>query len=165
MQSETWNQQSRGQRKSNEILTPAQRFGELVSVCIILLILGFYIYHQVANTGFYASNFVGFTEVVFYGTFVLALLPALLRATIGRRNPIRPFEAAFNLISAASLIYLLAIFPFNFAHFPDALPPAIRFMFSWVSNDIAKVAIVLAILGTFISGCVNALKYLMFKPS
>jgi hypothetical protein len=126
------------------------------------LILAYYVYNQIANTGFFTSNFVGWTVVVFYGTFALSILPALLRASIGRRSPVRPFEAAFNFMSAAALIFLLAVFPFNFAHFPDALPQAIRFMFSWVSNDIAKVAMVLAILGTLISGLVNAVRYLMY---
>lgn len=101
MQTEPWNQ-SRGQRRNNEILSPAQRFGELVSVIIILLIMGFYVYNQVAKTGFFTSNFVGWTVVVFYGTFALSILPALLRATIGRRSPVRPFEAAFNFMSAAA---------------------------------------------------------------
>jgi hypothetical protein len=161
MQTEPWIQ-NRGQRRNNEILSTAQRFGELVSVVIVLLILGFYVYNQVANTGFFTSNFVGWTIVVFYGTFALSILPPLLRATIGKRSTVRPFETAFNFLSAAAFIFLLAVFPFNFAHFPDALPQAIRFMFSWVSNDVAKIAMVLAILGTLISGFVNGVKYLMY---
>jgi hypothetical protein len=34
---------------------------------------------------------------------------------------------------------LLVAFPFNFAHFADALPSQIRFMFSWLNDDIARI--------------------------
>src|SRR5579862_1771353 len=127
MQSEPWNQEQRQRGKNNEVLTLGQRFGEIVSVFIIFLILGFYLYHQFANTGFFTGNFVGWVVFVFYGSFALSVLPALLRAVIGRRNPVRPFEAAFDLLLASGFIYLLAVFPFNFSHFSFALPEAIRF--------------------------------------
>lgn len=130
-----------------------------------MLILGFYLFHQFANTGFFTSQFVGWAAFVFWGSFALSLLPAILRAIIGRRNPIRPFEAAFDILLAGAFIYLLVVFPFNFGHFSYALPDDIRFMFAWIGNDIAKVGLVLATLGFVVSAIVNAVKYLTYREN
>jgi len=89
MQTESWPQtQKRG--RSNEILSPGQRFGELVSVAIVLLIFGLYLYHQLANTGFFTSKFGGWEMFAFYGSIFPSLFPPLARSFIGRRNPVRP---------------------------------------------------------------------------
>jgi hypothetical protein len=164
MQSESESRIS-ARKQNKETLTVPQRFGEIVSAFIILLILAFYLYHQVENTGFFTSKFGGWEMFAFYGSVLLSLLPPLGRAWLGRRNPIRPVEAFCNVFFAIALLYLLVVFPFNFAHFADALPVAVRFMFGWLSNDIAKVAMVLGILGTGISAILNIVRYLLFNPN
>jgi hypothetical protein len=163
MQSDTV-AQSGNQDFRKDILTLPQRFGQMVSVMAILLILAFYLYHQVANTGFFTSKFGAWEMFAFYGSILLSLFPSLARAWIGRRNPVKPLEAFSNAFSAIALIFLLVVFPFNFTHFADALPIVIRFMFGWLSNDIAKIAMVLAILGTGISAVYNGGRYLLFGP-
>jgi len=152
-------------KRDKETLTVPQRFGEIVSAFIILLIFAFYLYHQVENTGFFTSKFGNWEMFAFYGSLFLSLVPPLARAWLGRRNPVRPVEAFCNLFFALALLYLLLVFPFNFAHFADALPVAVRFMFGWLSNDIAKVAMVLGILGTGIAAAVNFVRYLFFNPN
>jgi len=152
-------------RGNNEILGGRQRFAEVVSALIVLLVLGFYLYHQIANTGFFTSNFGGWAMFAFYGSIMLSLVSPIARAVIGRRNRVRPLEAACNIFFAFSSLYLLIIFPFNFAHFGDALPGAIRFLLSWVTNDIAKVVLVLAFIGGLISAGVNIVRYLTFRPN
>jgi hypothetical protein len=37
-------------------------------------------------------------------------------------------------------------FPFEFAEFADVLPESLRFLVQWISNDIARVLMVLAII-------------------
>ena len=49
------------------------------------------------------------------------------------------------LLGVAALVLLLA-FPFNFAHFADALPGQIRFIFGWLNNDIARIFLWLPLL-------------------
>jgi hypothetical protein len=149
-------------RRNNEILSPGQRFGEVVSAVIVLLILGFYLYHQVANTGFFTSKFGGWEMFAFYGSILLSLVSPIARAVVGRRNPVRPVEAFCNLFFAFASLWLFFVFPFNFAHFADALPGAIRFALSWITNDIAKVVLVLAFIGGLISAIVNIVRYLTF---
>jgi len=145
-----------------EVLTLPQRFGQMVSVIAIVLILAFYLYHQVENTGFFTSKFGAWEMFAFYGSILLSLLPPLARAWLGRRNSVRPLEALCNAFCAMALIFLLVVFPFNFKHFADALPVVTRFLFAWLSNDIAKIAMVLGILGTGISAIVNGVRYLLF---
>ena len=149
---------------NNEYLGWGERFGEVVSAAILLAILAFYLYHQVANTGFFTSAFGPWQMFAFYGSIVLSLVPPIARAVIGRRNPVRPTEAAVNLFFAGAALYLLSVFPFNFAHFGDALPTVLRFTLTWITNYIAKIVFVLAAIGGFISAGVNIVRYLTFTP-
>jgi hypothetical protein len=152
-------------RESKEILSGWQRFGELVSAFVVLLILAFYLYHQFKNTGFFTPSFGGWAMFAFYGSIVLSLLPPISRAVIGRRNPVRPLEAGCNIFFAIALLYLLSVFPFNFAHFAVALPVAVRFLLSWITNGIAKAFMVLGIVAVLISAIVNIVKYLSFHQN
>jgi hypothetical protein len=159
MQSEPQTRPRGGQK---EVLDFPGRLRQLGSVVFALLFLAFYVYNQVTNTGFFTSEFGGLEMFAFYGSILLSLLPAIARAAIGRRNPIRPLEAFCNLFFAFASLFLLFVFPFNFAHFPDALPEAIRFLFWWLTNDVGKVLFVLAFVGGLISACVNIVRYLTF---
>jgi len=146
-----------------DYLTLPQRFGELTSVIFILLLLAFYAYNQIENTGFFTSKFGGWEMLALYGSISLSLLPPLMRAKIARRNSVRPLEAFCNLFFAFSILYLLLVFPFNFAHFPDALPAFVRFMFWWLTNDVARILIFLGFLGALASFITNIVKYGNFK--
>lgn len=158
-----WNVMSqknvRERKRGDEFLSWGQRSGEVISALIGLAIFAFFAYHQMMNTGFFTSSFGPWEMFAFYGSILFSLVPALARAAVGRRNPVRPYEAAINLFFAAAALYLLGVFPFSFAHFSDALPVALRFVASWVSNDIAKVALVLMFVGSLISAGVNLVRY------
>jgi hypothetical protein len=149
-------------RHDNEVLSPVQRAGEALAVFIILLIIAFFGYNQIANTGFFTSKFDSWEMTALYGSFLFATTSPFVRAVVGLRNPVRPLEAASNLIFAVSTIFLLTTFPFNFAHFADVLPSAVRPAFFWVTNDMAKLAFILVIVGCLIGGAVNIAKYLAF---
>lgn len=146
-----------------EVLTPSQRGGELVSVPVMLLVFGFFVYHQVANTGFFTARFGAMEMVCLYGPILFSLAAPVVRAITGRRNPARPFEVVTNLFLALAAVWLLMVFPFNFAHLADALPAAIRFVLSWISNDIGKIVLILqVIVGTIMAG-VTTWKYLSVR--
>jgi hypothetical protein len=149
-------------RRSDEILHAGQRSGEGFAVVVILLIFAFFVYHQVANTGFYTAKFGEWEMFALYGSILFSCVPPLARAVLGARNPVRPLEAASNIFSMIAALFLLTVFPFNFSRFADALPSAVRFAFSWITNDMGKVALMLIILGSLISGVVNIVKFLNF---
>jgi hypothetical protein len=154
---------SRGGNNNNEYLSISQRGGEFVRVFFGVLVLGFFLYHQYANTGFFTSKFGDWEMFAFYGSMLLSFVPPIARAAIGSRNPVRPIEAFCNLFSAFAALYLFSVFPFNFANLTAALPSEIRFMFTWVDNDIGKVVLVLIFIGSLASGLYNIARY-FFHP-
>jgi len=53
----------------------------------------------------------------------------------------------------------MIIFPFDFARFADVVPDFLRFLVSWISNDIARVLIILGTVGGIVFVGVNAVLY------
>jgi hypothetical protein len=45
-----------------------------------------------------------------------------------------------------TITWLLVVFPFEFAYFADVLPEPVRFLVMWISNDIARVIMVLLVI-------------------
>ncbi len=134
------------QKAQREFLSPSQRFGEIIAMFAMFLFFSFFIYHQVASTGFFTSAFGPWEMFFFYGPMLLALTPPLIRAITGRRQPARPPEALTNAFLAVGAIWLLMIFPFDFAHLADALPAGLRFALAWVNNDIGRIFLVLQLI-------------------
>ncbi|HXQ92576.1 MAG TPA: hypothetical protein VN739_06190 [Nitrososphaerales archaeon] len=56
----------------------------------------------------------------------------------------------------------MIVFPINFAYFADALPGGVRFLLSWVNNDMAWAVLLLAFVGGLISASYNIIRYLSF---
>lgn len=152
------------EKTDKEVLTTSQRWVELIiSVVAILLLFGFFEHHQVANTGFFTSKFGAVEMFCLYGPILFSLAAPITRALSGRRNPARPLDIASNLFMTITALWLLMVFPFNFSHFADALPGAIRFVLAWITNDIGKVALILQIILGPISALLTTRKYLSVR--
>ena len=136
------------EKKKVDSMTLSERRGELVGIAAILLVSLFFIYHQVANTGFFTSGFGIVEAFLFYGAAAVAILASLMRAITGRKSGSRPFELGSAIFWMFTSIWLLVTFPFNFAHLADALPAFLRFALAWVSNDIGWVILLLSTLGS-----------------
>lgn len=143
-----------------DMLNPVERWLERFSVVLILLLLGFFMLHQFANTGFFTERFGTAEMLCLYVPIVVAMLPPLIRARMGRRHPARLWVAASSLLTAVTALWLLSTFPFNFAHFADFLPGSVRFMFFWLSDDLAKIPLVLQIIVGPISALVAVWQFL-----
>jgi len=152
-----------GEQTKKEVLTTAQRWGEVISVAVMLLVCGFFAYHQVAQTGFFTVKFGAVEMVCLYGPILLSLAAPVVRAGTGRRNPARPFEVVTNVFLAIAALWLLLAFPFNFAHLADALPSAIRFVLAWITNDLGKVVLILQIIVGIIWAFVTTVQYLSVR--
>jgi hypothetical protein len=136
------------QKANKEILTTTQRWLEFAVVTVMLLLLGFLLYHQSANTGFFTAKFGTLEMVCLYAPILLSVTAPVVRAFTGHRNPARPYEAATSLVLALGSLWLLIVFPFNFSHLADTLPSGIRFLLAWFPDDLGKVLLLLqAILG------------------
>jgi hypothetical protein len=148
-------------KPDREHLTYAQRFGELVSACVMFLIMGFFVYHQAANTGFFTAAFGPMAMFFFYGPMLFSLAAPITRAVNGQRNPARPLEVVANVFMAAAALWLLTVFPFNFAHFADAFPAEIRVLFAWLNNDIGRIPFILQLIVCPIVALVTAWQFLI----
>ncbi|HEX9036003.1 MAG TPA: hypothetical protein VF808_03345 [Ktedonobacterales bacterium] len=133
-----------------ERLSVAQRVGEVAAAVIMSVLLalycGFFIYHQLAGTGFFTARFGGWEMLLFYGPLAFGLAAPITRALTGRRNPGRLAEALANAVQLVATTWLLIVFPFNFAHLADALPVATRFALAWVSDDIGRAVMIFQII-------------------
>ncbi len=146
-------------KPDREILTPSQRFGELAAVAAMLLLFSFFAYHQAANTGFFTHKFRAQEMFFLYGPMVLSIAAPVTRAVIGCRNPARPLDVATNLFLAIAALWLLVVYPFNFAHLADALPSGIRFLLAWINNDIGRIPLILQLIGCPIAALVATWQY------
>lgn len=132
-----------GYRRDRNAMSIPDRIGEIVGIFFILLFAAFFVYHQTMNTGFMTSDFGLTATLLFYGSFAAAIMSPVARAIIGRRDTSRPFEIAANLFTAIAAFWFLSAFPFNFAHLADPLPSFMRFLFTWISNEIGWAIILL----------------------
>lgn len=134
-------------KTDHEILTPSQRWiGPIATVIAMLVLLGFFVSHQQSNTGFFTDKFGSLEMLALYVPILLSLAPPMARAMSGRHNPARPFEAIMNISMAAGSLWLVIVFPFNFAHLTDVMPGAIRFIFAWINNDIGRFVLMLQVI-------------------
>ncbi len=82
-----------------------------------------------------------------YGYSVFWIISAGLEGVLGLRLLSRLFDVFGGVIfGGICIIWLLAIFPFEFSHFAEVLPDSIRFLLRWISNDVARVIMVLGII-------------------
>lgn len=153
----TWGRH--GSMEDRDRLDPGQRGSEVVGVFISFLILLFFVENQVKGTGFFTSKFGPEEEALFYGSWFVGAAVSLARAAVGRRNPVRPFDALYGALLVVTALVLLSVFPFDFAHFPDLLPKVVRFAVKWVSDPIGKIGLVLIAVGGFASMLYNAVVY------
>ena len=151
------------EKTDKEVLTTAQRWGEVsISVVPMLLLFGFFADHQVAHiTGLLHSRIRSVGEMFcLYGPILVSLAAPGVRAVSGRRNPARPFDAATYVFLAIAALWFLMVFPFNFSYLADALPGALHFVLSWITNDIGKVFLILQVIIGPISAFLTTRKYL-----
>jgi hypothetical protein len=152
-----------GEKIDKEVLTTAQRWGEFISVVAMLLLCGFFAYHQVANTGFFTVKFGVVEMICLYGPILVSFVAPAVRAVSGRRNPARPFDVAMYVFLAIAALWFLMVFPFNFSHLADALPGALHFVLAWITNDIGKVCLILQVIIGPISAILTTRKYLSLR--
>jgi hypothetical protein len=138
---------SRGKAEADKGIPFSERFVGIVIVVFSVLMLSYLAAHQVRSTGFFTAAF-GTTEMfMLYGVLILGIISAGLEGVFGLRLHSRLFDVFGGLILAAvCTVGLLVIFPFEFAHFADVAPDSLSYLVRWISNGIARVLMVLAII-------------------
>jgi hypothetical protein len=118
----------------------------IVFVVVFTLIVLYLIAHQLWSTGFFTATFGTFEMFLLYGSLIEWILVAALEV-FGRKNLSRDIDAFGGIIFVTiGGAWLFVVFPFEFAYFADVLPDFLRFLVQWISNDIARVVLVLWII-------------------
>jgi hypothetical protein len=117
----------------------------LFSAMALVVLGGFFVTHQLLQTGFFTERFGPVEMLCLYGPLVLSLAPPLARALYGQRNPARPVEIVTHLCAALAGLWLLQVFPFDFTHLADVLPAEFQFMLAWMSDGVGKFLLLLQV--------------------
>ena len=118
----------------------------IAGVVVFTLIVLYLIAHQLWSTGFFTATFGTLEMLLLYGSLIEWIVVATLEA-FGRKNLSRDIDAFGGIIFVTiGGAWLFVVFPFEFTHFADVLPDFLRFLVQWISNDIARVLMMLWII-------------------
>ena len=135
------------------------RAGEVVGVIVISLFAWLWVAHQTSSTGFFTSGFGQAESFLFYLALLFGLVPPVGRILVGRKNAVRPLNVLTMVVFIVAGLWLLWVFPFDFSHVADVLPDSLRFLLQWISDDVARVFMYVAIVGASIGAAWNAVLY------
>jgi hypothetical protein len=127
----------------NDALKMSDRGGEVAAVVALLLMTGFFVYHQISQTGFFTSDFGLRETVLFYAPVPTGIATSLLKAATGRKNVARPVEMVSSALMMIAGFWLFTIYPFEASHLGDALPLSLGFLLSWIPNTVLKALLLL----------------------
>jgi hypothetical protein len=132
--------------KDKDALGLADRIAEVIPFIIMWAMFGFLYNHQRSDSGFFTAEFGAMEQFLLYGPIFASMIAPIVRAGTGYRNPARLFEAGTNLFLAVGSLHLLNVFPFEYAHLADTLPGWLEFSLAWVTNDIARIFLIIQII-------------------
>jgi len=138
---------SRGKAEAEKGIPYGERVVGIAIVVFSVLMVLYFVAHQMRSTDFFTVRFGTLEMLMLYGFWGFWIVSAGLEGVFGRRLLSRLFDAFGGLIFATiAIAWLFVVFPFEFAYVADALPDPLRFLVQWISNDIARVLIVLGII-------------------
>lgn len=146
-----------------DVIPYSERAGNIVGVVAILLIVLYFVAHQVWSTGFFTSRFGTVEMLLFYISLMFGMVTSAVKGLFGRKNFARLFDILGFVLSTVVLAWLFVVFPFDFAYFADALPNFLRFLLQWISNDIARVLMLLGIIATPVMAVYTAVLYVFVR--
>ena len=146
-----------------DTLSYSERARNIVGVVVGLLIVLYFVAHQTGSTGFFTSKFDTLEMLLFYGSLMFGIVSTALRGLFGRKNLARLVDVFGSILVAVAITWLFVVFPFDFAYFADVLPSFLRFLLQWISNDIARVLMVLGIIVTLVMAIYTAIFYVLVR--
>jgi hypothetical protein len=146
-----------------DIIPYSERVGNIVGVAVGFLIVFFFVAHKTGSTGFFTSKFNTIEMLLFYGSLMFGIVSTALRGLFGRKNLARLVDVFGSILVAVAITWLFVVFPFDFAYFADVLPSFLRFLLQWISNDIARVLMVLGIIVTLVMAIYTAIFYVLVR--
>lgn len=158
-----WFEKQAEKEAKKDILNKSGRFGQIVGIVGIVIVIAFFAYHLTKSTGFFTPAFGDFDAVLFLGINIFGIFPQAIRLVINRKTPARPFDIINSTLLFVAMIYFIAKFPFDFSHFADPLPSSLEFLISWVSNGLASALMMLGIIGMLFALPYQTLLYMAIR--
>ena len=139
---------SRAKTAAEETLPWNERVFGIGIVIVSILMIIFFVSHQMQSTGFFTSKFGALEMLILYGFWIFWITTAGLESILSQRLLSRIVDTFGGVFFATiAIAWNLVVFPFDFANFANVLPESIRFLVQWISNDIAwAIMLVLMLL-------------------
>jgi len=157
-ESESWFFRARAE--ADKGVSSGDRFIGIVIVAVSLLFIGIFVAHQICSTRFFTSKFGILEMVMLYGGLIAWIITGSLDGIFAKRFLSRLFDVFGGIIFILiSLIWLLVVFPFEFAFFGDIFSEVLRFLVNWISNDIARGIMLMGTVLLSIGGVYSPIAY------
>ena len=137
----------RAKKEAEKDIPFNDRFTGIVLVIVSVLIMLYFVTHQMWSTGFFTSNFSPLEAFFLYGSLIFWITTCSLDGILSQRFLSRLLDTFGGVIFVTiSLVWLLIVFPFEFTYFANVLPDFLRFLAQWISNDIARGIMIVGII-------------------
>lgn len=137
----------RAKAEADKGIPRRDRVTSIVLCVICVLFVVYFAQHQTQSTGFLTQAFQSAEMFMLYGFWVFWIVTSGSEGVLGLRFFSRFIDTFGGVIFATACIaWLLAVFPFDFTYFANALPDSLRFLLRWISDGVA--------LGLMIAGIV-----------
>ncbi len=116
--------------------------------------------HQIWSTGFFTSTLGTAEMIMLYDSWIAWIITSGLEGILGQRLLSRLFDTFGGIIFIAlATARLIVVFPFDFTYFAVMLPDFLRFLVQWISNDIARILMVVYTLAMGIAAIYAPIGY------
>lgn len=138
-----WFQKQAEKEAKRDILKRPDRYGNLVGIVCIIIVLIFFAVHLNSQTGFFTSDFGAVSAFLFFGSTAWGIIPSAIRFVTGRKNPSKLPDIVGSLLVLIAILYFLASFQFDLSHLADPLPGFLKWAVQWITADFVKAVMVL----------------------
>jgi hypothetical protein len=129
-----------------------------------ILIIVYLAAHQILSTGFFTAKFGSIEMFMLYGSWIAWSITSGLEGILGQRLLSRLFDAFGGIIFiTVATAWLLVVFPFEFTYFADVLPNFLRILVQWISNDVARMIMVLYTIAMGIAAIYAPIAYKIIR--
>lgn len=126
------------------------------SIIATFLIGGFYIAHQAWSTGFFTADFTILLATAFYASVFYVIVNSAAKVLIARKDVVILIELIGAVLFMGVAAWVYFVFPFNFAHLADVVPVQAQFALTWITNDIGRIIVDIALFGSIIAVIIDS---------
>jgi hypothetical protein len=151
---------SRAKAEADKGIPRNERVFGVFIVLVGILVMLYFIVHQIESTGFFTSKFGALETIMLYGNLIAWTITGTLEGILAKRLLSRLFDVFGGIIFITlSTAWLLVVFPFDFVYFADVLPEFLRFLVQWISNDIARGVLIIGVILMIVAAVYSPIAY------